>query len=237
MKFMDYRLTYSRLVVSRQSLGRQKLPKSHEDYVRLETHHILPKCQGGSNELSNLVLLTVREHFIAHLLLTASYPDSVGLAYAAHKMTHRNGIPVSSRTANRLKRSHSEKVSRWQLDAAESGRHNWQVPGFRESQNQRTKERNSKQLEAGIHNWQSDEAKKFHSERNVILLAAGKHPFQSKENLKLSSERCKQQVQCSHCAKIGNKVAMSRWHFDNCLQHPDNLGLTRQQIKAKRQAL
>lgn len=35
-----------------------------------ETHHIIPKSLGGSNDKENLVDLTAREHFICHLLLT-----------------------------------------------------------------------------------------------------------------------------------------------------------------------
>lgn len=38
------------------------------DYT--ETHHIIPRSIGGSNDTSNLVKLTAREHFICHLLLT-----------------------------------------------------------------------------------------------------------------------------------------------------------------------
>lgn len=34
-----------------------------------ERHHIIPKSLGGSNNKSNLVSLTAREHFICHLLL------------------------------------------------------------------------------------------------------------------------------------------------------------------------
>ena len=34
-----------------------------------EIHHILPKSMGGSNKADNLVSLTAREHFIAHVLL------------------------------------------------------------------------------------------------------------------------------------------------------------------------
>lgn len=34
-----------------------------------EKHHIIPKSMGGSDESSNLVDLTAREHFICHLLL------------------------------------------------------------------------------------------------------------------------------------------------------------------------
>lgn len=35
-----------------------------------EKHHIIPKSLGGSNHIENLVLLSAREHFICHWLLT-----------------------------------------------------------------------------------------------------------------------------------------------------------------------
>lgn len=35
-----------------------------------ERHHVIPKSLGGDNNLSNLVKLTLREHFVAHKLLT-----------------------------------------------------------------------------------------------------------------------------------------------------------------------
>ena len=34
-----------------------------------ELHHITPKAAGGTNDSSNLVKLTAREHFLCHLLL------------------------------------------------------------------------------------------------------------------------------------------------------------------------
>lgn len=36
-------------------------------------HHILPKALGGGNEEANLIILTCREHFIAHLILWKCY--------------------------------------------------------------------------------------------------------------------------------------------------------------------
>jgi hypothetical protein len=36
----------------------------------IETHHIIPKSLGGSNDPDNLITLTAREHFICHWLLT-----------------------------------------------------------------------------------------------------------------------------------------------------------------------
>lgn len=38
-----------------------------------EKHHIIPKSLGGCNEGYNLVKLTLREHYICHLLLTKMY--------------------------------------------------------------------------------------------------------------------------------------------------------------------
>ena len=38
-------------------------------------HHIVPRAEGGSDDESNLVMLTAREHYIAHLLLAKIYDD------------------------------------------------------------------------------------------------------------------------------------------------------------------
>jgi hypothetical protein len=44
--------------------------KSRDDVAGYtERHHVVPRCLGGSNASDNLVRLTAREHFLAHLLL------------------------------------------------------------------------------------------------------------------------------------------------------------------------
>lgn len=50
-----------------------------------EIHHRIPKSLGGSNSTDNLIKLTTREHFIAHLILWKCYGGM--LAYAFHYMT------------------------------------------------------------------------------------------------------------------------------------------------------
>ena len=35
----------------------------------MEAHHILPRSKGGKDERGNIVYLTVREHYLVHLLL------------------------------------------------------------------------------------------------------------------------------------------------------------------------
>jgi len=47
-----------------------------------ETHHIKARCMGGEDIEDNLVLLTYKEHIIAHLLLFTINPEVVGLRFA-----------------------------------------------------------------------------------------------------------------------------------------------------------
>lgn len=63
---MNYYRIYSSLMQKRKGLK----PSGYT-----EKHHIIPKSLGGSNEPSNLVILTAREHFIAHLLLSKMYSE------------------------------------------------------------------------------------------------------------------------------------------------------------------
>jgi hypothetical protein len=43
------------------------------DTIYQEKHHIIPKSLGGSNLPNNLVSLTLREHYVAHLFLSKMY--------------------------------------------------------------------------------------------------------------------------------------------------------------------
>lgn len=63
---MDYEKIYNSLMQSRKSRG---LDKSELEFVT-ESHHIVPTCLGGLDLDENKVLLTCREHYLAHLLLT-----------------------------------------------------------------------------------------------------------------------------------------------------------------------
>ena len=49
-----------------------------------ETHHIIPKGLGGTDDKDNLVNLTYRQHFVAHWLLFRIYPDNKQIAAAFH---------------------------------------------------------------------------------------------------------------------------------------------------------
>ena len=84
---MNYKKIYDELIQFR------KLNKA-EGYT--ENHHIIPRSLGGSNDKDNLVELTGREHWVAHMLLykvTKSYK----MAHACHMMAmmcEERGIPL-----------------------------------------------------------------------------------------------------------------------------------------------
>lgn len=64
-----YTKIYWSLISNAQSKNRVKRRKTFHNYVYYELHHIIPRSIGGTEDKSNLVLLTAREHFICHYLL------------------------------------------------------------------------------------------------------------------------------------------------------------------------
>ena len=73
-----------------------------------EKHHIIPKSMGGSNHSDNLILLTGREHFIAHVLLWKTYRNKeTNFALWSMKMKKERNFLLSSKTYEQLKIEHS----------------------------------------------------------------------------------------------------------------------------------
>lgn len=64
----------------RRSLGRALLGYK-------ERHHRVPRCLGGSDDPSNLVVLTPEEHYVAHQLLVHIHPEHMGILWSALYMT------------------------------------------------------------------------------------------------------------------------------------------------------
>lgn len=64
-----------------------KLERTIENHI-CEIHHIIPRCLGGNNAKSNLVKLTYREHYIAHLILSKCFfgPSKAKMIYALGAM-------------------------------------------------------------------------------------------------------------------------------------------------------
>jgi len=93
-----------------------------EGYV--ETHHIIPKSLAGSNDTTNLVTLTAREHFICHLLLVkmtegefkAKMIHALSMMIANNKNQQRQ-YKITSRIFDKLKNDLSKIMKeKWTYD-------------------------------------------------------------------------------------------------------------------------
>lgn len=67
-----------------------------------ERHHVIPRCMNGTNDISNIVELTAREHYVCHQLLIKIYPKNLGLVNAANMMCSSSQSHNNNRMNNRL---------------------------------------------------------------------------------------------------------------------------------------
>lgn len=94
---MDYQKHYNLLIETRKK-------RNLVDGEYYEKHHIIPRSMGGTDESSNLIHLTAREHFIAHWLLWRIYQNSE-MAFAFYCLTYmsKNQKVKSSRVYEECK--------------------------------------------------------------------------------------------------------------------------------------
>jgi hypothetical protein len=82
---------------------------------RTESHHIIPKCLGGSDDTSNLTNVTLREHFICHWLLTKIHQGkhrhqmlkALWMMRAENQNQTRYNSKITSRVYAKLKEEYS----------------------------------------------------------------------------------------------------------------------------------
>jgi len=125
---MNHQKTYDTIIEKAKFENRIKLNKIDESYVYYENHHIIPKCLGGKDNKDNRILLTAREHYICHKLLTYIYVNNKKIANAYCRMTwDKNGnrnisskdyayarelksiIPISEETRKKLSPSKEKR--------------------------------------------------------------------------------------------------------------------------------
>lgn len=93
---MNYQAHYDRLVERAKN-------RILTGYV--ERHHATPRCMGGTDDKSNIVSLTAREHFVAHQLFVKIYPKNCGLIAAVNyfNVRKKNGVVVQyTKTTSRI---------------------------------------------------------------------------------------------------------------------------------------
>lgn len=138
---MNHQFQYDKIIQNAKSEYRVK-----HNGVYYENHHILCKCLDGNDEDLNKVLLTSKEHFICHKLLTYIYPHNRKIACAFHYMVYGNSnrynkssrdysyarelinsIPLSDETRNKMgesaKGKHKSEEHKKRIGESNKGKH------------------------------------------------------------------------------------------------------------------
>lgn len=115
---MNYERIYNELISNALERNYTKCKTT----ISLETHHIVPRCIGGTDDSSNLVNLTIREHIIAHLLLAKIHGGK--LWYAANAM-HMGRPMFKSSKALAIIRENYVKERRLEMKGNLYGSYKW----------------------------------------------------------------------------------------------------------------
>jgi hypothetical protein len=124
---MNYQKIYTNLI----RRGQQRVLEGYK-----ETHHVIPKCIGGTDDETNLVELTPEEHYLCHLLLVKIYPNNIKLVKAAMFMVSSNQTQQRNNKAyGWLKRQYSEYMKGPNNPAKLNGVWNKGVKGYKNKVN------------------------------------------------------------------------------------------------------
>lgn len=88
---MNYYNLYMKIIKNAKRENRYKTSPKNKEYIYYESHHIIPKClcknKIWKDYKTNIVLLTMKEHYICHILLTKIFPNNKNLIYACWWMS------------------------------------------------------------------------------------------------------------------------------------------------------
>lgn len=194
---MNYELIYQKLINNARN----------KTYDIFEKHHIIPRCMGGSNDESNLIKLSPREHAFAHLLLVKIYPTQRSLANAVFLMFSRSPITMgrNSRSIGWVREKYLSKIlicPHCNTECKSQGAFRWHFNNCRSIGGKPT-------------------IQKYKIVKCPHCNKEGKGPNMGRyhfDNCKvLTNKTFKfETVTCPHCNRDGAGPGFIRSHFDNC---------------------
>jgi ribosomal protein L37AE/L43A len=210
---VNYQKLYNLIVEQAKNADRKK---GLEIYY--ESHHIIPKCLGGTDKKENLVLLTAKEHFLCHKLLVEIYPSNSKLLYALWGMSNQKNAKQKSRYQGSAREyERVRKVVGELISKLNSGRIHTKESNERRSRALTgvPKPNISKALTGIKRPYQSvRQVGKGNPNYGKVGAMLGKvHTEEAKSKVKESKKQIKT---CPHCKKTGTINSLIRWHFDNC---------------------
>jgi len=221
---MNYQKVYE--IIINKAKSENRIRKTYYERQKInfncqyyENHHILPRCLGGNNEKNNLVLLTAKEHFVAHKLLTYIYAGNRKIACAFHKMSFskKHNELVSARDYSYAR----ELISKIPMsDETKQKQRN-----YHPSEETKNKTSNTMILLRATSNpiWNKGKNK----ENNFIIKKSAETRSKTMKGRSLSEEHKKHKkeaqaktpkILCKYCQRIINNSAgaYARYHGNNC---------------------
>lgn len=185
-----YTKWYVSLVESRKQLDRKFITN-----CGLEKHHIIPKSLGGNNGKDNIVVLTPKEHCLAHILLTKMYTGTAKgkMCYALialSKARNKHRAKITSREYDSLRRA---------LNIAS------QDPDFKKLRSENTKKQWTPERRAAV----SAKAKQQWQQTNLREI------FSSDEYKNKKSEQMKSRWLDPEYQKQQSDAAKTQWENNN----------------------
>lgn len=214
-----YQFTENKYLKIYVSLIEKAKARKADETVLYEIHHIMPRSLGGQDCNENLVNLTLREHFVAHLILVKLVTGEAKMKMAnavwlmRGKITGRKFTSKLYETIRKISNEEqsvrslamwADPVKREKLIASRTGRKN-------------SNETIQRMQEAARKRHQQNPISKESRDSMKEKLTGRKLTNQHRSRIKLNANRMpKESVVCPHCKKSGGKPVMSRYHFDNC---------------------
>lgn len=203
---MNYKALYSKIIENAKD---RNTPKGGKAIV--ESHHIIPTACGGPNTKDNKVNLTLREHFICHVLLAKIYKDTeyyAKMSRAVVAMSQRGS--TTSKSYSKIKKDHIRNLRNQVI----SDEQKQAISRANIGNKSRSGHKNSpehieslRQSRIGVKHTQETKEKWSMIRKGVPAYNKGITGVVS------FTQKTKE---CPHCNKIGGSSMMQRWHFDNC---------------------
>lgn len=183
--------------------------------IYTEKHHIIPKSLGGSNSSCNLAILTAREHFVCHWLLTKMVNGIAKqkMSYALHAMLNLN---LDKRYKNSLAYERNKLETSKLKSLARKGKllgeknYNFGKKWSDEQRKKMSEFRKGKCFHSDF---------KHSNESKIKMSEASIKRWTKEERDKFSKKKVETMYKfiCPHCGKEGKgKTNYLRWHGNNC---------------------
>lgn len=191
---MNYQLIYEKLI---ERAVQRKSPAEP-----FEKHHIIPKHLGGSNKKENLVKLTLREHFVCHLLLAKIHGG--GMWFAAWIMS--NSGKYGSRKYAFIRKHHKTVVSKPKSEETKAKMRKPKSPEHR-----------ARMSEAFRGREQSEEKRRKISEahKGRVLTEEHKKKIGSAQRGKPNITKMEAK-ECPYCRRSFTPLNFGRYHGEKC---------------------